>query len=178
LPTEILKGYKFERSNILETAKQLGRELSANELRKLVQLYSDKIEQYLDGGHGTCALRNPACAQVVQSALRYFDGDRYNLHAWCVMPNHVHVVVEPLAANRLPKIVHSWKSFTAKQCKRILAQKQQGSAFWHPEYYDHLIRDPVDFENQVGYVLRNPDHAHLGNWPWVGRGSADLGSGE
>jgi hypothetical protein len=56
------------------------------------------VERYLDAGHGDCHLRNPQCAEIVQNALFYFAGERYDLHAWCVMPNHVHTLFTPSAA--------------------------------------------------------------------------------
>ena len=72
-----------------------------------------RIEVALDSGHGACLLANPRVARLVVDALLRFDGQRYRLHAWCVMPNHVHVLATPLGRRRLSSIVHSWKSFTA-----------------------------------------------------------------
>ena len=69
--------------------------------------------------------------------------------AWAIMPNHVHVVLKPLAGQELPKIVQSWKSFTAKEINRLL--NRQGT-LWMDEYYDHLIRDEKDFANQINYA--------------------------
>ena len=104
-------------------------------------------------------------AAVVASALQHFEGTRYVLAAWCVMPNHVHTVVEPLPGYELPGIVHSWKSFTAKQANRLIDRTGQ---FWQAEPYDHLVRDQEDFARQVEYVLSNPLRAGLRNWKWVG----------
>ena len=84
------------------------------------------------------------------------------------MPNHVHAVVQPLPGYEVPGIVHSWKSFTAKEANRLLGRTGQ---FWQPEPYDHLIRNENDFKRQVEYVLNNPVRAGLRNWKWVGRGT-------
>ena len=92
------------------------------------------------------------------------------------MPNHVHVVVQPFAGRKntggtpvprseLPDILHSWKSFTAKEANKLLGR--QGD-FWQEEYYDHLIRNEADFRHAVRYVLDNPIKAGLKNWKWVG----------
>jgi hypothetical protein len=89
---------------------------------------------------------------------------RYRLHAWCIMPNHVHVVVEPFAGHELPEILHSWKSFTAKTANRLLGRT---GGFWQDEYYDHLIRDTEEYFHAIGYVLENPARAGLRDWPWV-----------
>src|SRR5205085_992554 len=97
-------------------------------------------------------------------------GRRYELRACCVMPNHVHVVVEPLEGATLTKILHSWKSFTAHQANRIL---ERSGSFWQTEYFDHLIRDEQDMERAIEYVWKNPDEAGMKNWPWRWRVDGD-----
>jgi REP element-mobilizing transposase RayT len=104
-------------------------------------------------------------AALVAGALRHFEGIRYRLFAWCVMPNHVHTVVQPLSGYDFPCIVHSWKSFTAKEANRVIGRTGH---FWQPEPYDHLVRDEEDFGRQVEYVLSNPSRAGLRDWKWVG----------
>jgi len=104
-------------------------------------------------------------AQTVLDALKHFDGQRYDLLAWCIMPNHVHVVVCPLGTHNLPEILHSWKSFTAKRANKLLQRQGQ---FWQEEYYDHLIRDEEDFNRSIQYVLDNPSKAGLADWRWCG----------
>src|SRR5262245_15756492 len=68
------------------------------------------IEAALDAGHGECHLRKKEIAALVENALFHFDGPRYRLLAWCVMPNHVHVLAQTLPGYPLENIVHSWKS--------------------------------------------------------------------
>jgi REP element-mobilizing transposase RayT len=84
--------------------------------------------------------------------------------AWCVMPNHVHVLARLFPGVSLASVLHSWKSFTAKRANTML---HRGGAFWQREYYDHLIRDESEFEYAVQYVFDNPAKAGLSNWPWV-----------
>jgi REP element-mobilizing transposase RayT len=150
------------------------RPLSDHEKRRLAHLYSEKVERYLDAGYGSCYMKNGRVAELVTNALRHFEGRRYALAAWCVMPNHVHVVVQPFAGvaggpsmplSELPDILHSWKSFTAKETNALL---RRSGDFWQAEYYDHLIRDSADFRHAVRYVLDNPIKAGLKNWKWVG----------
>ncbi len=92
LPLTVLDRIRSERRSITATAQQLGRDLTPDERKKIEQLSTKTIERFLDQGHGACQLRNPAVAQVVVDALGHFDDRRYRLFAWCVMPNHVHVV--------------------------------------------------------------------------------------
>ena len=80
------------------------------------------------------------------------------------MPNHVHAVLQPMPGHDLPQILHSWKSFTAKEINQRLGMQGQR---WEAEYYDHLIRDERDFQAQVEYVLANPLKAGLREWKWA-----------
>ena len=168
LPKEILESWEFERLDIVKTAQQMNRPLSVSEEARLDKLFSEKVETYLDAGSGACWMQRDDVAEVVAGALLHFEGARYRLAAWCVMPNHVHTVMQALPGYELPGIVHSWKSFTAKEANRLIGRTGQ---FWQPEPYDHLIRDEDDFHGQVEYVLANPVRAGLKNWKWVGGGA-------
>ncbi|MEN8255338.1 MAG: transposase, partial [Verrucomicrobiota bacterium] len=165
LPQPVLVSWKTERDNIVRNAEQQKRPLSVAEENRLRQLYSKKVESYLDAGHGECGLRRDGVAKMMTEVLQCFDGTRYDLLAWCIMPNHVHVVLHPLKGFDLPGILHSWKSYSAKEANRMLGRE---GAFWQPEYYDHLIRDEADFRHAVEYVLGNPVKAGLVDWKWCG----------
>ena len=164
VPLHIAESWRFERANIIKTAEQMQRPLSELEERRLDHLYSEKIEKYLDAGHGCCFLKDGRVAEIVKNALFHFDGTRYSIAAWCVMPNHVHVVVKPFAGRKttagtavplseLDQILHSWKSFAAKEANKLLKRSGQ---FWQTETYDHLIRNDADFRHAVRYILENP----------------------
>ncbi len=133
-----------------------GKPLSDQESREWQKLFSEKIQDLLDAGHGACHLAKPEIAELVLDALRHFDGDRYELHACCIMPNHVHVVFSPGKGEAISKILHSWKSFTANRANEILGRE---GAFWQTESYDHLIRDSSDYYAQMEYLRRNPEKA-------------------
>ena len=165
LPKAVLESWKFERQDIIRTATQMGRPLTEHEKERLDQLFSQKVEKYLDQGSGKCWLRQDRIARILAEALSFFDASHYQLLAWCIMPNHVHVVLEPMPGHDLPEILHSWKSYTAKEINKVLGT--QGH-LWETEYYDHLVRDERDFHAQIQYVLTNPQRAGLRNWKWVG----------
>lgn len=126
-----------------------------------------RIEAMIDGGRGACALRDPAIAAIVQEALWYFDGERYRLIAWAIMPNHVHVLIEQIEGHLLADCVHTWKSFTAKEANKRLART---GAFWAPEYFDRYIRDQAHFDAAVHYIHDNPVKtglvARAAEWRW------------
>ena len=124
-----------------------------------------RIEWYLDLGRGPTFLRDPRIAGLVQDALLFFDGERYRMHAWVVMPNHVHALFTPLEGFGVPRILQSWKSFSAKQANRVLGRSGR---FWQDEYYDRFVRNPQHFTRSVNYIEYNPVQAGLcrrqGEW--------------
>ena len=125
------------------------------------------IARYEDAGHGACWLRDERIASLVENALLYFDNQRYRLIAWCVMPNHVHGLIETKESWSLAEILHSWKSYTALRANQILGRSGD---FWFREYHDRFIRDDRHFRNTVNYIEQNPVKAGLVNrpegWRW------------
>ena len=126
-----------------------------------------RIDTYEDAGHGACFLRDDRVAQLVEDALLHFDGQRYRLLEWCIMPNHVHVLIEALPGHRLGDLVHSWKSFTAKEANRILGRTGE---FWMPDYFDRFVRDEEHLAAVRQYIRQNPVKAGLvaspEHWKW------------
>ena len=121
---------------------------------------------------GSCALRHPEAARYVQNSLLHFDPERYRLLAWCIMPNHVHVVIEALTP--IAVIVQGWKSFTSRW---ILAQNARlhlgipdPHRLWMREYWDRYIREESHLHNAIDYIHQNPVKAglcgHADDWPW------------
>lgn len=161
LPTALLESWRDE-LDVLTTAMR-NRRLTNPEKERLRYLQQEHIEQYLDNGYGSCWLRNESIASLVADAFRHFEGKRYRLFAWCIMPNHVHVVMQPHAPWSLSSITHSWKSFTALNANKHL---KRSGAFWQEESYDHLIRDEEDLFHAIRYTWNNPDAATLQQWQW------------
>jgi Rad3-related DNA helicase/REP element-mobilizing transposase RayT len=172
IPQTVLDGWAAERNELPARASEAGRQLSAVELVRLEKLHSEEFQKYLDAGAGECFLKDAAVAGIVADALQKFNGDRYNLAGWCIMPNHVHVLVQPIGENDLARILHSWKSFTAHAANKALARF---GPFWQTESYDHLIRDDVDLDRCLEYAWSNPDMAGMKDWPWRFRADEILG---
>lgn len=124
-----------------------------------------RIEEALDRGRGSAVLSKPEVGEIVERGLLYFDAERYRLHAWCVMPNHVHALATPLGKWTLSEITHSWKSFTSKRVNALLGTR---GAFWAPEFYDRAIRDHAHYAAVIDYIAMNPVEAKLcarpGDW--------------
>ncbi len=117
-----------------------------------------RVDKYLDQGIGECYLRDPEIAEMVEANLRNFDGKKYTLHAWVIMPNHIHLLLTPKDGHTLSEITHSAKSYTANCSNEIL--KREGR-FWFPEVFDRFIRDQDHFEKTWRYIEMNPVKANL-----------------
>ncbi len=163
LPTVVLAEL-WRRKRMLTAAKNSGRKLLPVESGTEKRLSSMKIEAYLDSGVGECYFKRPELAAVVANALKFWDGKRYQLEAWCVMPNHVHVLFWLFAGESLARLLGSWKKFTSRH---INAMVNRRGTLWQDESYDHLIRNEEEFARAVQYILDNPRKAGLSVWPWV-----------
>ncbi|NQZ58286.1 MAG: transposase [Lentisphaeraceae bacterium] len=97
--------------------------LSENSTPKYEQALQRRkaIEKDLDKGYGSCILKIPEIAKLVVDAWKYFDGERYDLIAYVVMPNHVHILIKTFEDYSMSKIVHSWKSYTAHEIKKFFS---------------------------------------------------------
>ena len=126
-----------------------------------------RIQDFLDSGYGECFLRDDRLAEIVENALLHFDGKRYALHAWCVMPNHTHTMFTPEAEFKMSKIVHSWKSFTANKCNEVLGRTGK---FWELDPFDRYIRNEQHYRSALAYIENNPVKAGLckkpEDWRW------------
>jgi REP element-mobilizing transposase RayT len=126
-----------------------------------------ELEAYLDKGRGECWLRRPDLATICENGFRHFDGGRYALKAWCLMPNHVHVLVL-VTTVPMSEFVQSWKGYTAYRCNEILGRRD--SAFWADDYWDAYMRDSEQERRTVRYIEHNPVKAGLvreaKDWPW------------
>jgi REP element-mobilizing transposase RayT len=126
-----------------------------------------QIESFLDRGTGTCWLKDERIAAAACTTLKYFDGKRYELREWVIMPNHVHVIVRPINGWTLSAILQSWKLKIATDANKILGKT--GQRFWQPES-DRIIRDADEMLRVRRYIRRNPVNAGLciqeDHWKW------------
>jgi REP element-mobilizing transposase RayT len=122
------------------------------------RLFSERIQDWLDAGAGSCLLRDERVGAIVAGALRHFDGQRYALGSWVVMPNHVHAVVTPKEGWSLDQILHSWKSFTAHEINKLLGRS---GSVWQHEGYDHIVRNPRALWKIEEYIADNPRKAGI-----------------
>ena len=124
--------------------------------KKVTKEYIDKfgkaVDKWLDNGHGDCMLKKRSNRKIVEDALLFHDGQQYDLVAFVVMPNHVHILIKLKEGYELTAIMRSLKSFTAKEINK---NEKKSGPIWQSESYDRLIRDQKHFENVVRYIIAN-----------------------
>jgi putative transposase len=170
LPTTVLLQFEAQRAarlRQLSQPAQAGQRASDSE-DEINRDFRRQVERYLDQGHGACHLRRPDVAALVAHTLQHFNGERYVLDDWVVMPNHVHVVLWPMPNQLLGEILKSWKQFTSRRA-RLLAGLAAGR-FWQVESYDHRIRNEAEQARICRYIRNNPVTARLcarpEDWRW------------
>lgn len=127
------------------------------------------IETIMDEGQGQAVLKDPGHREIITDALLHFHRERYSLHCFAVMPNHVHVVVQPLADWQPEALLHSWKSFTANQLNSRLGTT---GPLWQQDTWNRIIRDQEHWFRVMRYVIHNPDKAGL----WTGQSTVWVAS--
>ena len=128
-----------------------------------------EIEEKLDAGYGSCILKLPLIANMIIENWQYFNEKKYDLIAYVVMPNHVHILIKIYSNSSISNIVHSWKSYTSKRIKEILSKEAKNAEDlefvdkigWQEDYWDRYIRDEVHYFNAVEYIHNNPVKAGL-----------------
>jgi putative transposase len=186
LPLQVLKTLQAKKASLLNQ-RELGGDLKHHRDTVHKQLFA-AYDRYLDQCDGEAWLKVPCIASMVRENLYYHHGRKYHLLAYCIMPNHVHVLLQPMEDNsqaaRLPEtvaqaarlysenelgeqtdpgsplssIMHSLKSYTAHQANKLL---RQHGTFWQAESYDHWVRDEAELQRIVEYIAANPVQAKL-----------------
>jgi REP element-mobilizing transposase RayT len=127
-----------------------------------------RFDEQLDlGSCGPVWLRDSRAASMVTATLKEAENRQWCiLHAFVVMPNHVHVLLEP--GIELRKITKWIKGATARKVNELLGFENK--SFWQDESFDHWIRNSGQFERVRDYIERNPVSAGLvrqpPEWPW------------
>ncbi|MFA6172328.1 MAG: exodeoxyribonuclease VII large subunit [Kiritimatiellales bacterium] len=154
LPKLKLEHWKNERELWLASNQK---PYSGEKLAEYRELFSERINQWLDAGSGFCLLAKKQNAEVVKNALQHFDGERYRLRSYVIMANHVHVLVSPRSGCKLTDILHSWKSFTANEINRLSGNN---GSVWQDESYDHIVRSSEELNFYTRYIQKNVEQSN------------------
>lgn len=173
MPEHIVKAWQSERIEWLiahhlpiKTAYQPNAyQLLPNDLQhEFLRLFQNRWMTALDKCHGECVLRNPQLASMVSKSLHHFDGQRYLLTDYIIMPNHVHLLVAFPDNESMLTQCESWKRYTANQINQSL---QRSGRFWQQDGFDHLVRSESQFRFLRDYLRDNPRFAKLATGEFI-----------
>ncbi|RRJ96995.1 hypothetical protein Ga0100231_024960 [Opitutaceae bacterium TAV4] len=120
--------------------------------------FSLVMEQWLDAGRGSCALRQGEAGRVMAEALRFYEGRWCEMFSFVVMPNHVHALFGLLSGAEIDAMIGRWKSYVSHELAIRLREKWPS---WQKDYFDRLVRNGTHFERCVRYIRSNPKKAGL-----------------
>ncbi|MDF1656430.1 MAG: transposase [Verrucomicrobiales bacterium] len=155
IPQERLSEWREERELWL---KRHPEPLNSTDEIEYHRRFSGRIDKWLDEGAGECVLRSQAVADCLGCSLSHFDGEKYLIHTFVIMPNHVHVLVSLREGESLESHVRSWKGVSARHINQLLGRS---GALWQKDYFDRLIRGTDHFYRVARYIRTNPEKARL-----------------
>jgi type I restriction enzyme R subunit len=166
LPKEVLEQLRLKRDELERRPQRAGEspgERNARHAKILFRL----SDAYLDRATtGPRRLKEPAAAKIVEDSILFGAVERYELFAWCVMGNHVHVLLTPIWLYE--KITQGIKGFTAYKVNEL--QQERDRVFWQDESFDHWVRDEEELQRIIHYIENNPVAAGLcvrpEDWEW------------
>ncbi len=161
LPQSKILQLKMERE---EWMKNNSKPYTKEQILQYDLLFNERVENWIDAGHGECVLKREDTSLIVNNSLQFFDHKRYFLHSYVIMSNHVHLIIEPVNGYELKEILHSVKSYSATEINKIL---HRHGRLWAIESYDRLIRDALHYRYVEGYIVKN---IKMGGIRWSARG--------
>ena len=126
---------------------------------EMSEVYNEHVERYLAAGHGECLLRDRVAAEAVAQVLEHDNGRLYALHAYTIMPNHLHIIVGGFNDTTLMKAtIDQWKRISAHAVNRVLGRSGD---VWRRDAFTRIIRDRDEYVAKLKYAWNNPEAAGL-----------------
>lgn len=161
LPATLLREWEQERSYWL---KRNPLPWTPEQVQEYHHEFSERIDRWLDQGMGSCVLANQGHASLIAATLHHDNGVHYDLHAFVIIPTHVHALFTLKQGCRLEKIIQAWKGVSARRLGKEFGVKPP---VWQAGYWDRLIRNVRHFRACVRYIRDNPRKARLGDGLFV-----------
>ncbi|HOJ16468.1 MAG TPA: phospholipase D-like domain-containing protein [Caldisericia bacterium] len=156
LPHQKLEIWRAERDSWL---KKHPKPWSEDDTEEYNEKFNERLEKWLDSGYGSCILTNPAIRKEVIESILKFDGERLKVHSAVIMPNHVHLLLEPFTGYSLSEILKGIKGASAQKVNKFLETK--ANKIWMEESYDHIVRNEKEYFYFIRYIVNNPIRANL-----------------
>ena len=174
IPQEVIQRWDREKNDWMQrrgyaTDRDWSRivpELSEQERREFYKHFNRCREGFLDTCHGRCLLRQPKLARIVADSLLHFDGERYRMGDFVVMPNHVHLLAAFPSHEAMREQFDSWLHYTAFRINQQIGEKGH---FWQQEPFDHLVGSGEQYEYLRDYIADNPKKARLRDGEFIYR---------
>ena len=134
---------------------QLQKGGSPTNIARLKVIRHNQLEKYLDKGHGSCLLKNSNFRKIIVDALSHDNGIKYDLHSYVIMPNHVHILIEPKDNYTIQNIIQVIKSVSSHNINKIT---HNTGSIWQKEYFDRIIRNEDHYMRVIEYIKNNPKY--------------------
>ncbi len=155
VPQKLLKRWLYKRHAWLAENPEPWDETKRKEYQSL---FNSRMERWLDAGYGECLLRDDRCRKEVVERLLFKHGLDYDLGDWVVMPNHVHVLLQPLGGVSLEEIMKPVKGISARNINLLLGRS---GSLWMQESFSHIVRSLEQLKKFQCYIQMNPEKARL-----------------
>jgi len=170
IPKKILRRLLYKRNQELKYLRALSISKTNDKKYLIERRFFARYDNWLDRCDSDRRwLEKPQLANIVKNKIHVLDGVYYVLISFCIMPNHVHLLIQnqshdhsfpSLKTRNYPvaNMLRVLKGTTARECNKMLERK---GAFWHHESYDHVVRDEKELTRIVNYILLNPVKAGI-----------------
>lgn len=155
LPQALLRQWTEERRLWLQKHPKPWDRTTREEYRRA---FPRRMDDWLDAGFGSCVLRDPKCAAITARIMRKFDGERYDIASFVIMPNHVHALFQLRGTTKFRPLLKAWKGASAREINK---QTGRRGTLWQQESRDTSIRNPDHLVRSYAYILDNPEKAGL-----------------
>jgi putative transposase len=166
IPKLIIENLKVQRDFLIKEAKHNKEALYVAQ-KRYFKLYDDALDRNPNAPYW---LLQPEIAEIISNSLHFRDKKLFDLWAFSIMPNHIHLLLTTYETNNgyLCKILQDFKKYTGREANKTL--NRTGNPFWEEEYYDHVVRDEAEFCRIENYILQNPVKAGFVKewqlWKW------------
>lgn len=163
IPQTTIRELQIKRVQMKTRVMEAQGQLSEYDCEQIDRLFSSEIERLIDNGYGSCIFNENKNCEIMCNVLTSDSGSKYELYAWCIMPNHIHVLMSLLEKNKLADVVHAWKSAAS----HLINKKRNAiGRLWQRDYFNRIIRDYNHYLRTKEYIWNNPDKAGLHDWSW------------
>ena len=154
LPQHIVMSY------MQECEKIFGEDSPSFKTKRDAMLHK-KMMELMDAGYGECILKEKSVRRIVEEGFEYIDNNMVSVHAYVIMPNHVHAVLETLGETNIQQVIHTLKSYSALRINKCM---HRDGCVWQRDYYDRIIRNDTHYANAINYINNNPRYCLPGEY--------------